>query len=371
MTYTPVPTFLTGDTIDEPFLNTYWRDNMAAGVPDVFSAKGQLAIASGVDTMGVLNPGTDGSVLITEAAQSLGVRWDHFLNQVVGPQGFGLNYQISRTVVSNNLVIALKDKNGNDPTPASPVTIRIGNTMRTITAALSFTANAGQNYANLGGAENSTQDVDLFVYLGWRASDSSVFIAAARIPWAFLYSHFSTTVTLTRYAMFSGAAPAGTDEVALIGRFNATLGVSATYLWSIPATSIVINWPVMSTRWMKWVPTITGYSAVPGSASYSYKVSGDGLAGGLNSTAGVFHIHVAEPLNGTSNATTHTYTLPLTLNGGGVVRLPDAQDNAVPVESAYVTIGSTTIQPFPSHSASWTASGGSRMGVFQAWLPGA
>ncbi len=73
--YTPVPAVSAGDWIDEVFINTYWVDNFAAGVPDVFSAKGQLAVGLGVDSMGILNVGADGTILVADSTQALGVRW--------------------------------------------------------------------------------------------------------------------------------------------------------------------------------------------------------------------------------------------------------------------------------------------------------
>lgn len=76
MAFTPVPAVIAGDWIDEVFINTYWVDNMAAGVPDVFTAKGQLAVASGVDALGVLSVGANNKVLLADSAQSLGVKWD-------------------------------------------------------------------------------------------------------------------------------------------------------------------------------------------------------------------------------------------------------------------------------------------------------
>lgn len=76
MAYTPVPSVAAGDWIDEIFINTYWRDNMAASVPDVFSAKGQLAVGTGVDTMGVLSAGSNNKVLMADSAQATGLKWD-------------------------------------------------------------------------------------------------------------------------------------------------------------------------------------------------------------------------------------------------------------------------------------------------------
>jgi hypothetical protein len=76
MSYTPVPAVAAGDWIDEVFINTYWVDNFAAGIPDQFSAKGQLAVGLGVDSMGILNAGTNGYALVADDAQTLGLKWD-------------------------------------------------------------------------------------------------------------------------------------------------------------------------------------------------------------------------------------------------------------------------------------------------------
>lgn len=73
--YTPVPSVAAGDWIDEIFINTYWVDNMAAGLPDLFSAKGQMAVGLGVDDMGILDVGADEAVLHADSSQALGVAW--------------------------------------------------------------------------------------------------------------------------------------------------------------------------------------------------------------------------------------------------------------------------------------------------------
>lgn len=75
MAYTPVPSVAAGDWIDEVFINTYWRDNMAASAPDVFSAKGQLAVGTGVDSMGVLRVGANGDVLVADSGSAVGLKW--------------------------------------------------------------------------------------------------------------------------------------------------------------------------------------------------------------------------------------------------------------------------------------------------------
>jgi hypothetical protein len=52
------------------------------------------------------------------------------------------NGKISVTVAADNLTVAIKTLAGTDPSLSTPVYIRIGDTIRTITSALSVTVNA-------------------------------------------------------------------------------------------------------------------------------------------------------------------------------------------------------------------------------------
>jgi len=73
--YTPVPTVNTGDLWTAANHNTYIRDNFAAGVPDIFTTKGDLALASGADAAGRLGVGADYTVLGALASETLGLKW--------------------------------------------------------------------------------------------------------------------------------------------------------------------------------------------------------------------------------------------------------------------------------------------------------
>jgi len=74
MAYTAVPTVSTGDLWTAANQNTYLKDNMAAGVPDIFTAAGQLAVASAANAATALaHPAVAGRQLTTTAA---GVEWD-------------------------------------------------------------------------------------------------------------------------------------------------------------------------------------------------------------------------------------------------------------------------------------------------------
>jgi len=75
MAYNPLPSVTTGDLWTASNHNTYIRDNFAAGVPDIFTAKGDLAIASGANAAGRLGVGSNGKVMIASSSEALGIKW--------------------------------------------------------------------------------------------------------------------------------------------------------------------------------------------------------------------------------------------------------------------------------------------------------
>ena len=77
MSYTPVPLVVAGDWIDEVFINTYWSNNMAAGVPDIFTAKGDLAVATAANAASALAVGINNQVLMPDSSLANGVKWDY------------------------------------------------------------------------------------------------------------------------------------------------------------------------------------------------------------------------------------------------------------------------------------------------------
>lgn len=175
------------------------------------------------------------------------------------PEGFLVNGKIVPSVSSNNLTIAIKGMDGNDPSSTNPVYIRIGSTVRTITAALSVTKNAGTNWCNAGSSELATKEVDYFVYLGYNATDGVV-VGFSRIPYANIYSDFSATSTNEKYAGISTITNASAgDNYVLVGRFAATLSAGAGYTWTIPTftNANLIQKPIYNTRWLDYVPTVS------------------------------------------------------------------------------------------------------------------
>lgn len=216
------------------------------------------------------------------------------------PEGFLTNGKIVPSVASNNLTVAIKGMDGNDPSASNPVYIRIGSTIRSITAALSVTKNAGTNWFNAGSSELATKEIDYFVYIGYNATDGVV-VGFSRIPYATLYGDFSATTTNEKYAAISTITNAAAgDDYIVVGRFPATLSAGAGYTWSVPTftTKNLIQRPVFETRRLSWTPTYTGFSAAPSGGTLYYKLSMDAVR--------ITHA----PGDGTSNANSFTFTVP-------------------------------------------------------------
>jgi len=182
-----------------------------------------------------------------------------FWSGLTPPRGFLINGKIVPSVASNNLTVALKGLDGNDPSATNPVYVRIGDTIRSITAALSVTCNAGTNWFNNGATGHATYSRDYFVYLGYNATDGVV-IGFSTIPYAEKYSQFSATSTDDKYCAISTITnAAATDAYENIGRFSATLSAGDGYTWSVPTfdTSNLIQRPIRYTQAMTFVFTIS------------------------------------------------------------------------------------------------------------------
>jgi len=224
------------------------------------------------------------------------------------PQGFLINGKLAVSVSSNNITVALKGLDGNDPSATNPVYCRIGDSIRSVTAALAVTKNAGTNWFNSGATELATLEIDYFAYLGYNATDGVV-IGFARIPYAKQYGDFSTTSTNDRYCAISTiTTAANTDYYEVIGRFAATLSATASFNWSVPTYTAVnlVQRPIFTTRWLACTATFTGFSANPTNGSFRYQIAEN-----------ILSCKLANWTAGTSNATTFTIKAPFTMENTG------------------------------------------------------
>lgn len=217
---------------------------------------------------GIIVP--DGFTYLSEYPQDLDMSFNP-------PEGFLINGKIVPSVSSNNLTVAIKGMDGNDPSALNPVYIRNGDVLRAITAPLSVTKNAGTNYFSSGNANMglATNEVDYFVYLGYNATDGIV-VGFARMPWGRKYSDFDTTAANSKYCAISTITNASAnDYYTVIGRFAATLSASASYNWSIPTFTALnlIQRPIYETRLLTFTSTWYGGST-QGSWIETYKIIG-------------------------------------------------------------------------------------------------
>ena len=261
------------------------------------------ATASAVNEVTVTNSATGNAVqvsatggdtdislnLVSKGAGTVQVNGTAIVSSIISttkyaPQGFLLNGKIVPSVASNDLTVAIKGMDGNDPSASNPVYVRIGDTVRTITAALSVTKADGTNWFNAGSAELATKEVDYFVYLGYNATDGTV-IGFSRIPYATLYSDFSATSTNEKYCAISTITNAAAgDNYENVGRFAATLSAGAGYTWTVPTftTTNLIQRPIYETRWSTAVFTVSGSTGSIGTYANSvqlalYKIERDSM----------------------------------------------------------------------------------------------
>lgn len=273
--------------------------------------------------------------------------------------GHLINGKISVTVSSNNLTIAIKAADGTDPSASNPVHCIINNTIRTLTsatAASTVTLVAGNNYFAAGGTGLATNEIDYFMYIGWRAASTEIFVGAARFPDARVYGSFSGTITNAKYLACS-TTPASTDDVVCVGRFAATLSAGAGYTWTVPTytNSNFLLEPVRESRWLTWTPTLTGWSSAPSNTIYQYRFIGSEV-----------ECYIRQGTANTSDTTTISFTAPfpvVTLTNYALHQLCRATDNGTDVIGVTnISSGDTSITFGNGISISaWTGSGNKRI----------
>ena len=194
------------------------------------------------------------------------------------PEGFLINGKIVPSVASNNLTVALKTLAGTDPSATDPVYCRIGDTVRTVTNAVSCTANAASNWCNSGSAELATKEVDYFVYLAY--GGGAVGIGFSRRPYFNLWNQTTDGAGSDNQWVYSnqvgGASFGSTEVMEVVGRFAATLSAGAGYTWSVPTftASNLIQRPIYETRWLSIGSISSGVTLGAGSQTSYYQISG-------------------------------------------------------------------------------------------------
>ena len=277
-------------------------------------------------------------------------------------EGYMFNGQIVVSAAAGALTVAIKTLAGSDPSTSSPVTVKIGNTLRSITAALSITIAAAVNTFNSGGAERATQEGDYFVYLGYNATDGVV-LGVCPKPFFRQYSEFNVTATNESYCAISTITHAvSTDYCAVVGRFAATLSAGAGYTWTVPTFTAInlIQRPIFETRILTCVSATTGFSA-DYTRTVLYQIVGRQMWYSHQRTAG-----------GTSNTTGFTVTLPFSASQTFTNVYGLGQNATVFISVTYITAAGSNILTLCVNAsvtaASWTASGTKFLNM-ATWIP--
>lgn len=310
-------------------------------------------------------PVTDDSIrceyqtALTPAGNADTLDGKHATYFVQGPRGYLINGKITVTDSGSGLVVAVKTLAGSNPSTLDPVYVRIGDTVRTITASLSRTLADGTNWFNAGSTELATKEIDYFAYLIWNTNSSAVGLGFARIPYANLISDFSVVSTNEKY-LAGYSAFNSTDEVEVIGRFAATLSAGAGYTWSVPTFTAanLVQRPIHETRWLIYEPTVgfvgTSAPTTPNSAYTlsKYQITGDtlfirfyrvyGVAG-----TGITSVTISKPMAHSvegltdSVGTNISRTVPLALQDcitsatGLIVSLPSIALSQIGIQAVY------------------------------------
>lgn len=196
------------------------------------------------------------------------------------PEWFLINWQIVTSVSSWNLTVAIKTLAWTDPSVTDPVYCRVDWVVRTITSALSDTYPAWTNWRNAWSPELAWKEIDYFVYI-WVDNLNNIRIWVSRLPSWNNQNDFSASGTYwnERYLMDYSTS----FNVVNIWRFNAILSAWPSYTFSIPATSVIINRPIYSTRFLDYSPQWTWYTAWWA----KYKIDNESLYLIIDSTANI------------------------------------------------------------------------------------
>lgn len=330
----------------------------------IWDAKGDLAVGTGANTSEKLTVGANNKIVIAASGETTGLKYDYVGSLINAPQGFLINGKIVPSVASNNLTVALKGMDGNDPSATNPIYCRIGDTVRTITTALSLTANAGTNTFNSGSSELATKEVDYFVYLAWNVSGGNVMIAMSRIPYATTMADFFWPATGYDASFVLGGNTAGvatTDPYENIGRFAATQSAGAGYTWSVPTftTTNLIQRPIYESRFLVYTPTSSGFSSVPATPNFRYKINMETVS-----------LIMRQDADGTSNANTYTESIPFVSGDYPSVNFRfvapcQGRDNSTNTSTpvlAKITENSSVVTLCKDFAETvWTTSGGKRV----------
>ena len=186
-------------------------------------------------------------------------------------------YKLVVTVATNDLTVKITHPDGNNPSSARPLYFKIGDTVRSATAALSVTLADGTNWFNSGSVELGTLAVPYFVYVVYDSNSSAVALTIGRKSHYKIVAAAMSTTTSEKHIYGYSGFTAG-DDMANIGYFEAILSLTGTgHLWTVPTFTHdnLRHEPTYESQLMSWTPTFTAdagtYTATADWAHYTVK----------------------------------------------------------------------------------------------------
>jgi hypothetical protein len=233
--------------------------------------------------------------------------------ELKSPEGYLLNGKIVPSVTSDDLTVAIKTLAGTDPSATDPIYVRIGDTVHTITSAVTKTWNAGINRHNAGSSELATKEIDYFVYLYYSTPNPGIYVGISRLPYGRVKTDFNGVSTNEKYMEMAWSTFCDdTDRCVNIGRFAATLSAGAGYTWTVPTftSANLIQSPIFETRTLQWTPVYT----CSGSMTYGSVTDYMGTRSGymVSGNKVIFQLFTAGTTGGTASNTINA-TMPISV----------------------------------------------------------
>lgn len=171
------------------------------------------------------------------------------------------NHQISTSIASNNLTVALKEMSGSDPSTTSPVLFRSGNTKLKVTSALSITITAAMgDLFGWDAGKIQANDAQLFVYLINNNGTPQLGVSPCPMLTNVATNYYDLGAgAQTGSAGYTNIVMSGTrhanNSARVIGRIN--VHQLDNNNWQAPTTALVVNEPIWHTDRMNWTPQHT------------------------------------------------------------------------------------------------------------------
>jgi hypothetical protein len=242
-----------------------------------YTAGGQIAQSVNANELGIL--AASGNARKYVRANADGTAFELASAEALSNSNPGVNYRFTGSVAGGAFTFNIKQRDGTDPTPASPSRFLIGSTEYQLTTATSFTKTGGTNWMNLGRAELALKDVDVFVYaIAETGAAAGLKFGFARQPYAEIMGQFNSTPTNENYIVGNYTNFNAGDLVVNIGRYRVQLSGGAGYTWNARGSQNDIFRPYYETDWLQYQPAWSASGAMTAGLSaldhQRYKIHG-------------------------------------------------------------------------------------------------